>query len=124
MVDKFMKGVPPLCFLPARNFIFKITDENYVVELPRRGNYHDLDPEFFSEEDGSFDMFADNKLLFTPALTKVLFAAKKYPDLKFNQFFVPFVIKFEEDTVKLVGQIVDMMIQMDETAEDKTDEEE
>jgi len=40
----------------------------------------------------------------------VLFATNKYPDLKFNQFFVPYSIHFDDDTVTLTGQIADMLL--------------
>jgi hypothetical protein len=70
-----------------------------------------LDPEFFSEDAGDFNIFdEDSKVLYLNTITKVLFAISKYPDMKFNQFLVPFVLKFEEDNVILIGQIMDMMV--------------
>ena len=123
MTEKLMKGTPPIAFLPAKNYIFKITEEYYVIELPRHGSYIDLDPEFFTEEDGSFDILGENGILYTPSLTKVLFATKQYPNLKFNQFFVPVTIKFNEDKVILVGQIVDMMLQAPTSPEGESKEE-
>lgn len=111
MEDTYIKGTPPMAMLPAKNYIFKIGDGYTEIKIPRRGNYHDLDPEFFPEDAGEFDIFnEEDKILHLHTITKVLFAIKKYPDMKFNQFFVPHAFIFEEDYVILVGQIMDMMV--------------
>ena len=103
-------GTPPPVMLPARNYCFKVKDEHYVISIPRRGSYHDLDPDFFPEDSGYFDIFDDEKKLFyMPAITKVMFADYKYPDLATNQFFVPYVYSIKEDTVDIVGQLVEVM---------------
>ena len=103
-------GVPPFALLPAKNYMFKINDNNYVIRIPRNGTYHDIDPEFFSEETGGFDILDANNVLFLPAIVKVLFATKQYPELKFNQLFVPTVLKIEETEVVIVGQVVEMLV--------------
>ena len=107
----FITGTPPMLLLPAKNFAFKIENEHFIIELPRKGRYVDLAPEIFTEEDGEFNIFdEESRTFFTPSITKVLFATKKYPDLKYNQFFVPYAIHIEDDKVILVGQVVDMLI--------------
>lgn len=123
MEDQFIKGTPPMVLFPAKNYVFKINDDNYEIRIPRRGDYHDLAPSFFPEDSGEFDILDEkSKILYVPSITKVLFATSKYPDLNFNQFFVPYVLKFEETEVIIVGQIIEMMVAM--KAEDVPDAEE
>ena len=108
--DKFMQGTPPLLLLPAKNYIFKVNEEHFIIEIPRKGKYVELAPEIFKEEDGEFNIYDDESgILFLPSITKVLFAVNKYPELDFNQFFVPYSINIEDDKATLVGQIVEMM---------------
>lgn len=119
MKDKYMEGTPSAVLLPAKNYVFKVTDEYVLIELPRRGKYHDIDPSFFTEDDGEFDILdTTNNILYMPAITKVLFATKQYPDLKFNQFFVPHTFKIDEDKVIIVGQVIDMMLPVDAPKEE------
>lgn len=122
MEDKFMRGTPPMCMLPAKNYVFKITDDYHVIEIPRTGKYVDLAPEFFTEEDGEFNVLDAEGNIYMPSITKILFATKKYPDLNFNQFFIPTLIKFTEDTVTVVGQIADMMLAVNEDGTVKEEE--
>ncbi len=111
MEDKYIKGTPPLALLPAKNYIFKIGEENYVIRLPRKGSYHEIAPEFFKEDAGEFNIYdEESKVLYLPSITKVLFASGQYPDMKFNQFFVPYSIKFEGEEVVIVGQVIDMLL--------------
>lgn len=111
MTDKILKGTPPLLFLPAKNYVFKATTESYVVKIPRKGAYHDIAPDFFPEDSGEFNIYdEEGKILYLPSITKVLFATKQYPALKFNQFFVPYSVKFEEEEVVIVGQVIDMLV--------------
>jgi hypothetical protein len=111
MEEKVNVGTPPAVLLPAKDYMFQIDEPYYVLEIPRKGRYHDLDPEFFAEDAGEFEIYSEsNGILFMPAVTKVLFATKKYPDLKFNQFFVIVSFHVERETVAIVGQVVSMMI--------------
>jgi hypothetical protein len=113
MEEQYIKGTPPMALLPAKNYVFKINDENYEIRIPRKGNYHDLAPDFFPEDAGEFNILdEESNILYIPSITKVLFATSKYPEMKFNQFFVPYVIKFGTDEVVLVGQVMDMMVTM------------
>lgn len=111
MEDKYIKGTPPMVMLPAKNYVFKSSNELYEIILPMRGNYHDLDPDFFPEDSGDFNVFDEKtKTLHLPVITKILFAISKYPDLKFNQFFAPIALKFNENEIVLVAQVLDMML--------------
>lgn len=103
-------GTPTMVLLPARNYYFKVSEEEYTITIPRSGKYHDIDPEFFSEEEGEFNLFEGrSKVMFMPAITKVLFATKKYPNLEANQLFAPLALVFKKDTVDIIGQTVEML---------------
>jgi len=116
MSENTICGTPPMLLLPAKEYKFRIDDNNYIIELPRRGSYHDLSPDIFSIEDGEFNILDEqSNTLYTPSITKVLFATGKYPDLGFNQFFVPYSISFKEELVVLVGQIISMIPNIKET---------
>jgi len=120
MQENTICGTPPMLLLPAKEYKFRIDDNNYIIELPRRGFYHDLAPDIFSIEDGEFNILDEqSNTLYTPSITKVLFAVGKYPDLKFNQFFVPYCINFKSDLVVLVGQIVSMIPNISTTTEEE-----
>ena len=111
MEDVYIKGTPPMAMLPAKNYVFKVNEGYLEIRLPRKGNYYDLDPEFFPEDAGEFNIFDEtSKTLHLHTLTKVLFAISKYPDMKFNQFLIPYSFKFEDEEVILIGQIMDMMV--------------
>jgi len=110
MPERFVKGTPPMIFLPAKSYVFKINDEHHSIRIPRKGKYSDLAPEIFDDADGEFSIYDEgSKILFTPSITKVLFASAKYPKLKFNQFFSPYSIRFEDEEVIITGQVLTMM---------------
>jgi len=103
-------GTPTMVLLPARNYCFKVSEEEYTITIPRSGKYSDIDSEFFSEEEGEFHLYnARSKVMYMPAITKVLFATKKYPNLDSNQLFAPLALKFKKDTVDIIGQVVEML---------------
>jgi hypothetical protein len=110
MEDKVMRGTPPAVLLPANNYVFKVLNDHHVTEIPRRGKYSDIAPDFFKEDAGEFDILSDTGILYMPAITKVLFATKKYPDLKFNQLFIPHTFKIEDDKVIIVGQVIELLL--------------
>lgn len=103
-------GTPTMALLPARNYSFKIVHKEVEITVPRKGTYKDLDPSFYTEEEGEF-MLLDfsSKIMFIPAITKVLFGVNKYPDLESNQLFVPLALVFHEDTVDIIGQVIEMI---------------
>lgn len=105
-----VKGILSMLMPPAKDSVFLTeTKKYYTITIPRKGKYVDIDPDFFSEKDGSFDILNDEDTIFLPAITKVLFAKKQYPDLADNQVFVPLVLEFKEETLKIVGQVVDLI---------------
>lgn len=103
-------GTPALVFMPPKNYSFKIIKKEHKVVLPRQGDYYSLDKDFFKESDGEFNIYDENsKTLFLPSITKVMFATKTYPGLDSNQLFVPIAIIFNDDTVEILGQVIEMI---------------
>jgi hypothetical protein len=107
-------GTPTLMLLPARNYAFKVFAEDHIISIPRKGHYKDLDDRFFTEEDGDFDVLkfveqAGGQVLYMPSLSKILFATGQYPDLSNDQAFVPLVIIVKEETVDVIGNIIQMV---------------
>lgn len=111
MEDKIKNaGILSMVMLPARNNTFFTENKRYyTITIPRKGKYEDIDPDFFKEGAGEFDILNDENILFLPSITKVLFAGKQYPDLADNQLFVPLTLTFREDFVDIVGQIVTLV---------------
>jgi len=116
MTDSFKKviGTPTMMMLPARNYTFKVFDENYSITLPRKGKYKDFDNNLFSEEDGAFNIMdyvgeETGHVLFIPSLSKVLFATSQYPDLEDDQAFVPMALIIRKEEVEIVGNIIQMI---------------
>lgn len=104
--EKIVHGTPSMVFLPAINYVWKVQDREYKIEIPRKGKYADLAPGFFNEDHGEFHIL-DDDIIFMPSLSKVLFATGKYPDLAPNQLFAPTALIFEENKVVIVGQILE-----------------
>jgi len=103
-------GTPTMAFFPARNYHFKVVKNKHTITIPRFGDYNKLAPEIFSEDDGEFMLYDEkNSVMYLPAVSKVLFAVEKYPDLGSNQLFIPVVLVFNEETVDVVGQVIEML---------------
>lgn len=108
-------GTPSMVLMPARNYAFQVSDEIYVITVPRKGEYHEIEPDLFDKKDGEFDLYNSRKrIMYLPAISKVLFAANKYPNLEDNQLFAPISLIFKKDTVEISGQIINMIESMDE----------
>jgi hypothetical protein len=104
------EGTPTMVMFPAKNYGFRVSKTEYTISIPRMGNYAELAPEVFNEDDGNFMVFdEENSVMYLPALTKILFATNQYPDLKGNQLFAPIALLINEDTVDIIGQIVEML---------------
>ncbi len=103
-------GTPTMVMFPARNFHFRVSKNEYEIIIPRKGNYHEIAPEIFTKEDGDFMVYdEDNAVMYLPAITKILFSVEKYPDLKSNQLFAPIALMFDEDVVRIIGQIIEIL---------------
>lgn len=103
-------GTPTLALLPATNYLFKVHKKEHKITIPRKGVYSEIDPDLYTKEDGEF-MLLDEKssVMYLPAISKVLFAVKKYPDLKPNQLFAPIALVFKKKTVTIIAQIIEMI---------------
>lgn len=107
MEEQIYEGLPTASFLPVVNAKFKIVDEISIV-VSRRGTYHEINPTVFDKDAGDFDIMKDN-VLYMPSITKILLAENKYPQLKGNQIFTPYVLIFKEDTVEIQGNIIEIL---------------
>jgi len=118
--ERVIFGTPPPVMFPANNYKFKIKRDNCLLVIPRAGTYHDLDPDFFPEDSGDFNILDKNSnTLYLPSITKVLFATKSYPALEDNNFFVPYALVFEDDVVKIVGQVVEFVTDIEDGDENE-----
>lgn len=107
---KVIKGLPALALLPARNWEFKRFDNVYAIEVPVRGLYVDLDPEFFSEDDGGFDLYDEETgKIDIPTINKVMLGTKRYPALTNSQLFTVISIKVTGDVLVVEGMVIDMV---------------
>lgn len=103
-------GTPTMVLLPARNYYFKILEGQHVITIPREGSYHNIDKDYFAKEDGEYCLLdAEKSIMYLPAITKVLFATKKYPELAANQLFAPIALRFNEATVDILGHVLEML---------------
>ena len=105
--DNIYVGLPTMCLLPMNKTRFKAIGGLRIV-VPRSGTYNELAPEIFKEESGEFDLLANN-ILYLPAITKVLSATRKYPNLKANQIFSPSALSFEDDKVIIEGMVLEIL---------------
>jgi len=118
--DETQVGTPSMVLMPSRNYAFSVSKDIHVVTVPRKGTYYDLDPAFFSKEDGEFNLYdSSSGVMFLPALSKVLFATKKYPNLDDHQLFAPTSSVFKEDVVEISGYVVNMKESEDETNQEQ-----
>lgn len=103
-------GTPTMALLPATNYLFKVHKKEHKITIPRKGVYSEIDPEMYTKEDGEF-MLLDEKssVMYLPAISKVLFAVKKYPKLKPNELFAPIALVFKKKTVTIIAQIIEMV---------------
>jgi hypothetical protein len=111
MEDRYIKGTPPMLMLPAKNYVFKDNSKIFEITLPIKGSYHDLDPTFFPEDAGNFNVFDEEAgTIYLPVITKILFAISKYPELEFNQFFIILSLQLKDEEIILKAQVLDMML--------------
>jgi hypothetical protein len=110
VMDIAQVGTPTMVMFPARNFHFRVSKTEHRITIPRKGNYHEIAPEIFSEEDGDFMVYdEENAVMYLPAITKILFAVEKYPALESNQLFAPIALLLDEETVDIIGHVVEML---------------
>jgi hypothetical protein len=107
---KLQVGTPSMVLMPARNYAFKVSKEVHTITVPRRGEYSEIEPNLFTKEDGEFELYNSRKrVMYLPAISKVLFATNKYPALEENQLFAPISLVFKKDTVEISGQVINMI---------------
>lgn len=106
--NEALYAMPTLAMLPANNFKIHISENMYSFKVPCKGTYYELDPSFFSDEDGSFVIF-ENNVFNVSTITKVLFGMKQYPKLADNQLFCPISFSITGDVVAIDGKVVTML---------------
>jgi hypothetical protein len=117
-VSTIHEGIPTMAFLPPVNYRFELYEERYKLIIPIKGTFQELDPEFFTEDDGNYKIISeDGKVWNISILTKVLFAAKMYPALQPDQLFCPIAFSLVEDKLEIIGQVL-TMLPASEQAED------
>jgi hypothetical protein len=106
-------GTPTMALLPPRKYLFRlVTDanESITITIPRTGTYYDLDNTAYTKEEGSFHIYDEkNKVIYIPSISKVLFGVSKYPDIGENQLFLPEVLVINDDTVDVIGKVIEMI---------------
>jgi len=108
--EKAQYGTPSMILLPSANYKFSVSEKVHSITIPRKGTYHDLDKNFFTEKDGEFNLFDDkSKVMWLPAVSKVLYATKKYPKLGANQLFAPLSLEFKKDKVEILGHVIEIL---------------
>lgn len=108
--DDVHMGTPTIALLPAANYLFRVDKKEHKVTVPRKGVYESLDPKAYGKKDGEFSIFdKKNNVMYMPAISKVLFATKQYPNLKPNQLFAPIALVFRKDEIDIIGQVVEMI---------------
>lgn len=103
-------GTPTVVLLPAANYMFRVKKGEHKITVPRKGVYEKIDPSAYSKTDGEFNLLDEkNQVMYLPAISKVLFATKKYPDLEPNQLFAPIALVFHKEEVDIIGHVVEML---------------
>lgn len=99
-------GTPPMVMLPAGQYKYTVDKQYYKINIPKRIKVEPKEGEEVKEEQ-FLEFSFDNENIFLPLLTRMMFLASRYPDLKENQMFVPVSIAIVEDEVEIVGQLVE-----------------
>lgn len=112
------RGLPSMCLLPAADYKISLHNQNYVIEVPKKGNFSDI----IKEDDeigkdsfvGDFVVYDDETdAFYPPTFTSVALAMKVYPRLKSGdgvfQIFSIKAIIVDEDNVGVVGEVVDLI---------------
>jgi hypothetical protein len=97
--------------LPAVNYKYKEYKQEYKLTIPTKGSYYKLDPDQYSKDKhGDFVVYDEkNKVIYTSAISSVLFATKQYPKLEPNQAFIPVALVLKKKEMDIVGRVVEMM---------------
>jgi hypothetical protein len=108
--DEMVVGMPTMVMFPAGNYCFRVTEDKHKITIPSKGVFKDLAPGVFTDEKDKFKIYdEENEVFYLATLTKVLFAVSKYPDLSDDQFFAPMVLLFNEDTIDIVGKVIEVV---------------
>lgn len=114
-----IKGQPGLVFLPSRQHSFKEVVASRVISIPMSGKFSELYPDFveLTKRDSDIDDFVtvlqkeSRNQIMSVNVIEVMFAAKKYPDLKDNQIFSISLINFDnkDNTLYIIGDVLEFV---------------
>lgn len=110
MIDNVAKGTPSPVFIEAKAWSWKHVSGPHAIEVRNTIALRANDPDgllvngFIFEEDEDIDVRVD-----LGTITKILFAEKKYPELKENQVFTINNIMVDKDKniITVVGNIIE-----------------
>ena len=102
--EDVVMGMPSACLLPAAKYGLREVVGMTSLTVPVRGDF----PEGSGSE-GSFDICPEPGVILTGAISTVLFAFGKYPDLKESQRFVIAGLSINEDNIEVVGKVVEFV---------------
>jgi hypothetical protein len=105
-------GTPTMALLPSKKYLFKmVTDKSIKVTIPRKGSYYELNKDVYSKKDGEFHIYdEENNVIYIPSISKVLMGLNKYPKLESDQLFITEALVIDEDTVDIIGKIIEMKV--------------
>jgi hypothetical protein len=106
-------GTPTSVLLPARRYRFSVCPETYSITIPRSGNFKSFDSKLFPKDEEfevlSYNEDQDKFFVNISGISKILFAASKYPKLEDTQAFAPIGMFVAKDEVEIVGNIIEML---------------
>jgi hypothetical protein len=100
----FTVGVPSASLCPARPRKFKELTGLTELAIPVRGSY----PADFSKQ-GTYDICPEPGVFLFGLVTEALLAHRVYPDLKDDQLYIIAGVELEEDTLTVVGRVVEVV---------------
>lgn len=106
-------GTPTSVLLPARRYRFSVCPDTYSITIPRSGKFEDFDSKLFSKDDAfevmAYDEEHDSYFVNLSVISKILFAASKYPKLEDTHAFAPIGLVITKDSVEIVGNVIEML---------------
>jgi hypothetical protein len=116
--DDITSGLPSLCLLPARDYKLILGEDDYIITVPKKGNFKDIidSSDFVGIEafDGEFTVYDDESgIFYPPVFTSVALALEVYPSLvndasSFQIFSVKAVVSKGEE-VSIIGEVVSLL---------------
>jgi len=117
--DTIINGQPGFVLLPSKNYSFKKLVSPCVIDISLSGKFSELYPDFFEltdkdESNDDIEIIIQNNAyshIMSVKIIELLFAAKKYPALEYNQIFsiASITIDNERDVLSIVGDLLEII---------------